>query len=65
VVLMNRCIVTQEEIDDILRRYTADELLKDIARTHNMAVSTICDIARRNGLPKRAPRGKGFHKATG
>jgi ribosomal protein L18E len=50
---MHRRIITKEETKDIVERYCNGEFLKNIASRHKIAISTVNDVARRNGSPRR------------
>jgi hypothetical protein len=42
-----------DEIADVIKRYKNNELLKNIADIHKVSVSSISELAKRSGLPRR------------
>ena len=48
-----------DEIEDIKRRYTNKELLKNIASSYNTSMSAISEVAQRSGIPRLK---RGAHK---
>jgi hypothetical protein len=42
-----------DEIADVIKRYKNNELLKNIAEVHKVSVSSISELAKRSGLPRR------------
>jgi hypothetical protein len=44
---------SDSEIQDIVRRFSNKELLRNIAEIHNTKASIVSEIARRHGQPRR------------
>jgi hypothetical protein len=55
---------TSVEVDDIIKRYNNKELLKNIANLYGASVSSISEVAKRSGIPRRKQGPRKFFNET-